>query len=221
MGRVDGILLLLLAATGCASKTADATRIYGSAGDYLPFRTGQSWVYEIRDGKGSATRLTAVLKGGDTRSIQGGERVRFRFVYGTPAGMDHDVTKSIYALPSTGPCEYYFDAMTWSLWHDPPIPLLPPVVAAGNETTWSGKVEYDDDEIAATARIRVERIESVELESGPLPAVRTVTVYGSVPLVVTRWFSKNIGLVRMEMRVADSTVLVNLLSYATADADPG
>jgi hypothetical protein len=147
--------------------------------------------------------------------------VNFRFVYGTPAGVDHDVTKSIYALPSTGPCEYYFDAMTWSLWHDPPIPLLPPAVAAGQETTWSGRVEYDDEEIPTNARIRVERIESVELESGPLPAVRTVTVYESVPLVVTRWFAKEIGLVRMEMRVADSTVLVTLLSYATAATDPG
>ena len=210
MKRVRWLVSTLLAVAGCAS----AERNRGVPADYLPFEVGRTWVYEITDDRGAVFRLSTELKGGDVRSMQGEERVRFMFVYGTPANANHDITKSIYALPSTGPCEYYFDAMTWSLWHKPPIPLLPPVVAVGNEIAWLGKVEYDDDEIEATAQVRVDGIETVATPSGAIETVRTRTVYKSVPLVVTRWFARGVGLVKMEMQVAGTTTSARLLSYA-------
>jgi len=211
MKCVHGLVPFLLLASGCAS----AARDLDAASDYLPFEIGRTWVYEITDERGAVFRLATELKGGDVRSMQGEERVRFMFVYGTPAGIDHDITKSIYALPSTGPCEYYFDGMTWSLWHKPAIPLFPPVVAVGNEIAWRGKVKYDDDELEATAQVRVDGIETLQTPSGALESVRTRTVYKSVPLVVTRWFARGIGLVKMEMQAAGTTTSARLLSHAS------
>ena len=200
----------LLLAADCASTG----RNWRVAREYLPFEIGRTWVYEITDDRGAVFRLSTELKGGDVRSMQGKERVRFMFVYGTPAGIDHDITKSIYALPCTGPCEYHFDAMNWSLWHKPPIPLLPPVVAVGNEVAWQGKVKYDDEELGAAAQVRVDGIETMETPSGALEIVRTRTVYKSVPLIVTRWFARGIGLVKMEMETAGTTTSARLLSHS-------
>ncbi|MHC4955174.1 MAG: hypothetical protein ACYTGZ_15065 [Planctomycetota bacterium] len=168
---------------------------------------GRNWVYEFTDPRGAEYRLTEELKGGDVRSLPDQERVEFRFIYGTPAGEKHDVTKSIYAMAKDGPREYYFDAMRWSLWHDPPIPLLPAEVAVGREVRWQGKVEPDNEEIPATAVVRVESIENAD-------TVRVKTTYGALPLEVTRWFKKGVGLVRMEMRANGKTMSVRLLSYS-------
>jgi len=203
--------LVAAALSSCGTTTSQVT--LGAADEYLPFEEGRTWQYEISDAKGRSFRLATVLQGGDVRTMAGEEGVRFVFVYGTPAGADHDVTKSIYALPRGGPCEYYFDAMLWSLWHDPPIPLLPTVVAIGEEVGWQGAFEYGDEELPARARVRIEGIESLAMPTGSLDTVRVRTDYEGHPVVVTRWFARGVGLVRIRMRVAGSTVGATLLSH--------
>jgi hypothetical protein len=190
-------LWLVLALAACTGPG----RQLGTPADFMPLDTGRTWSYAIADGAGRAFRLAAVSKGGDMRSLPGEPRVPFRFVYGTPAGADHDVTKSIYALSRDGPREFYFDAMVWSLWHNPPIPLLPADVAVGSEVRWEGLVEYAADEIQAVATIRVEATEPVDTPAGRREAVRIRTTYGALPVEVRRWFVRDIGLVRMEVRV--------------------
>jgi hypothetical protein len=216
----DRSLWLLMILAGCTHGTSATTRSHGVARDYLPFEKGRIWVYEISDPSGKVFRLSAKVEGGDVRSLNGEDGVRYQFVYGTPAGKRHDVTKSIYALPRAGPCEYYFDAMRWALWHNPPIPLLPADIVVGREISWQGLVEYGDEEIKATARIRVEGIESVDTSTGVLETVRTRTVYDALALDVTRWFARGVGLVKMEVREGTVAVGVRLLSHA-APAPPG
>ena len=200
---------ILLAVAGCASAP-------GTSSDYLRFEIGRKWVYEVTNELGAVYRLTEELKGGDVRSLPGEPRVEFRFIYGTPDGMDHDVTKSIYAMARSGAREYYFDGMGWSLWHDPPIPLLPKAVAVGREIAWDGEVEVDK-KVAATARVRVEAFETIE----GVETVRTLTTYGALPLRVTRWFARGVGLVRMEMRFGEQTMSVRLLSHSAPPVTTG
>ncbi|MHC4939992.1 MAG: hypothetical protein ACYTHK_13570 [Planctomycetota bacterium] len=200
---------ILLAVLSACAAPADP----GRAGDFMPLDEERTWTYELVDAKGGVMRIVAVARGGDVRELPGEPRVRFRFVYGTPAGMDHDVTKSIYALSRHGPREYYFDAAGWSLWHDPPIPLLPEEVAVGHSVGWTGLVEYDKDEIPAKASIRVEGAEAVRIGDKDIETVRVRTVYRDLPLEVRRWFARGIGLVRLEVRVPSGVLVARLISH--------
>ncbi|MHC4932201.1 MAG: hypothetical protein ACYTGV_08440 [Planctomycetota bacterium] len=217
MGLRDRSLWFLLIVAGCAYGTHATAPSGGAASDYLPFERGRTWVYEVRDPAGKVFRLSAKVEGGDVRSLNGDEGVRFQFVYGTPEGARHEVTKSIYALPSTGPCEYYLDAMRWALWHDPPIPLLPSEVVVGREVSWKGLVEFADGEIATTARIQVKEVELLLTPAGMRETARTRTTYDALDLEVTRWIARGIGLVRVEVRAGDEEVGMRVLSHLAPD----
>ncbi len=186
--------------------------------DYLPFEDGRTWVYEISTTDAGTYSLSNKSIGRDVRSLHDEERVVFKFVYGTPAGMDQDITKSIYALRAVGPCEYYFDAMTWALWHDPPIPLIPAGVAVGSEVDWAGKVEFDANKTPARARILVDARERLETPAGLLDTLRVQTSYEGRELEVTRWFARGIGMVRVEARGEGQTSSAALVSHSTEDS---
>jgi hypothetical protein len=188
--------LVLVVLSACAA----APRVLGTAHDFVPLETGRTWTYDVADEDGRKIRIAAESKGGDMRSLPGEPRVRFQFVYGTLTGKDHDGPKSIYALSRDGPREFYFDAWLWSLWHGPPIPLLPAEVRVGNEVRWEGRVEPENEEVPATAVVRVEAVEG--------ETVRTTTTYTGLPLEVRRWFTRGVGLVRMEVRSSKTLRLV-------------
>jgi hypothetical protein len=128
--------------------------------------------------------------------------------------MDQDVTKSIVAMPSDGPHEMVFNAWTWSIEHEPPIPLLPDSFEAGKKTEWKGVVTYRDKRYETTARISADGVQVVETPSGDLSCILVRTVYDAGRLEVRRWFAPGVGLVEVKVSGAAGDALATLVSYA-------
>jgi len=198
--------LPLLFLIGCA------TAVEHRPADYLPFEIARSWVYEIEDGSGSPFELSTQVLGGDIRDLADEEGVEFQMVYGRPKGAEHDITKSIYALASAGPREFYFDAMNWSLQHDPPIVLIP----VDGESAWTGTVALSREGVETRALVRVEGTENLKIGTKTVEVVRVRTTYSGSELVVTRWFARGIGLVKMEVLGTSRTLGVRLLRYGSS-----
>ena len=203
-------LALAFLFVGCAQESPRE-----SIEDYLPFAEDARWTYAVvRDSQ--AFDLEVVAEGGDVREL-GGERVRFQFAYGTPAGEEHDITKSIYAMPASGPREFYLDAMTWALFHDPPIPLLPAgaELHAGPSWPWEGRVEFAEVEEASRATSTLLGFVDVRVPAGSYRALHTHTVYQPSGLQVSRWMVRGIGLVKVEVRSDDHSAGLALRAYAS------
>ncbi|MHC4473606.1 MAG: hypothetical protein ACYS99_21910, partial [Planctomycetota bacterium] len=163
--------------------------------DYLPFAAGTRWTYEFFEGD-RTLRIETVREGGDVRGLEGEGRVRFDFVYGSFEELE-SATKSIYAMPASGPREFYLDAFMWRIYHEPPIPLLPEEVRPAAEWTWSGQLEIEDFEGRASARLTLGGPEEVVVPAGTYSAVRVRAVYDPADLVITRWYARGVGLVKL------------------------
>jgi len=182
MGRGSVAFLVLLA---CAAAPEGA---------YLPLDVGRRWTYEVRIEGYEPFVLATELKGGDVRDLDGAGRVFFPMVYGTRPGGDPDVTKSVYALAPDGPREFCFDALWWSVEHDPPIPLT-------RDAAWEGTVRLGSGAVETTARVRVEE------RGGEL---RATTTYAGAPLVIARTFRRGAGMTRFEARGIERPVSLRL-----------
>ncbi|MHC4452743.1 MAG: hypothetical protein ACYS0E_21815 [Planctomycetota bacterium] len=180
---MNRLIPLFLAA--CATQPSEPP----SPAEFAPFEIGRQWNYELRLRGYVPEPFAARVGGSDVRDLDDEERVDFIFVYGRPGDADHNMTKSIYAMASDGPREFYFDTLSRRLKHEPPIPLLP----SGIRSTWEGTVSIDRKPTKTTARIEV-----TALEGGD--QVRTVTTYEAIPLKITRWFGRGKGLVRVELQ---------------------
>jgi len=206
-GRGMRWLWMLLFAVGCAAPK------YADSADYLPFEKDRAWVYSVKEEGTAAFTLHTRAYGSDVRSLEGERRVEFRFVYGRPDGMDQDVTKSIYAMASDGPREFHFSAWSWSIAHEPPIPLLPASFERGKTTEWKGVVEYRDERYETTAQIRVAGMQFVETPFAELNCILVITDYGAGKLRVHRWFAPGVGLVEVKITGDAGKAVASLISY--------
>ncbi|MEM8884971.1 MAG: hypothetical protein AAGD14_12940 [Planctomycetota bacterium] len=186
--------LPLLLLVGCASPSL------GTAGELCPLTEGQQRVYEIRDERQRVVRLDTRRVGGDVRRLGDQESVPFVFVFGTPDGMEHPTHKWIYAMPADGPRAFHFDALGRSLQHDPPIPLFPGSIEKGAEFIWIGTVTANRVPTRTSATIRIAGRETLTVRGTAMETVRVETTYGGADLEVTRWFARDMGVVRMEIR---------------------
>ena len=135
--------------------------------------------------------------------------------YGRLEGMDQDVTKSIVAMPSSGPHEMVFNAWTWSIEHTPPIPLLPTSFEPGKTTEWKGVVEYRDQRYETTATISADGIQRVETPAGELSCLLVRTVYDAGRLEVRRWFAPGVGLVEVKVSGNAGGAVATLVSHTS------
>ena len=178
---------------------------------WFPLADGTRWVYEVRNGE-RVERHDMKATGGDVRTLEGAE-VPYRFVYGRPPWADHDITKSIYAVPEAGAREFYLDASAWSLWHDPPVALLPPRPAVGAAWAWEGRFEYEAGERDASAAMTVEALEEIEVPAGRFSALRVRSTYDD-GVVVVRWFARGVGCVRLDVEGGSRPRGMKLVEYA-------
>jgi len=212
---------LLLGLGACATTPGGPEE----PGAYVPMELQRHWTYEFGTADGRSETYAMTVLGGDVRSLPDEAGVVFRMVYGRPVHGSDWISKSIYALRAAGTCEFHFAAPSWSLEHEPPIPLLPAAVEVGAAVEWSGILSEDGVRSPSEALVRVEafeRHESPGNEPGAAPdelaVVRVVTTYSDRPLQVRRWFAAGVGLLRMEVTGAGPRRTVVLTGFA---APPG
>jgi len=199
--RLLAILACAAVCASCGEETLPPAHL-GPPESWIPLAEGRRWTHEAREGT-EKTTIACRSFGGDVRDLADRANVRFQFVYGVPEGYDHDVTKSIFALPPDGPRLFYLDAMLWSLGFDPALPLLPPEPRVGDSWEWSGSLDLDRDPAPARARLEVEARETVRVPAGSFDALRVRLDAGS-GRVVTCWYARDVGLVRCDVARANA-----------------
>ena len=182
-------------------------------GEYVALEAGRRWTYEVFEGEQSR-RIAMIAVDGDVRELDG-RRTDYDFVFGTLDTMDHMGTKSIYAMPATGPREFYFDGWDWRLGHEPPVVL---VSRGDREWNWEGTLEFDDFEGPARATLRMDGPVSVVVPAGAFDAYRIRAIYEPCDLAITRWFVRGVGLVRMDVKSDGIDRGVRLLAWQDAAA---
>lgn len=213
------ILTLLLLLAGCgtqpAEPPADAAQPQASEppqtwpeGDLFPLEEGRHWTWKVRSG-GSAWTVPQTRKGGDIRAQVRGD-IPYHFAYGAMADVGEDVTKSIYAVPTTGPEEFYLDFFYARLRHEPTLPLLPPQRTLGSPWRWRGSLGIDGDNADVSMLLTAEARELVEVPAGRFDCVRIVERAEGGDLVITRWLAPGVGLVKLAVRGTHAGKAVDL-----------
>jgi len=203
-------IVLVLVLGACTSNPR--ARAWHRAADYIPLGVGWRGTYEIRTGS-IRTRIAVAAKGGDVRDLPDQKDVRFLFLYGTLAGETYDMAKSIYALSDGGPREFYVDAFSWGLFHDPPVPMLPHTFSSGDEWTWEGEFEFKEPQRRTHTHLRVDG----PVEFRGRQTMRTRETDDQNELTVTRWFEKGVGLVGIEVEErGGASASLTLISHDAA-----
>ncbi len=137
------------------------------------------------------------VDGGDRRDFGEEKRVPFVFAYGTPGGVDHATTKSIFAQSATGPHQLISDFAPFVLHYTPPIRLLPASFSFGDTWAWDGKLGWRGQTHASPATVTVDGAETLTLATGDVDAVHTIENHPAHKLEVHRWFAVGMGLVQI------------------------
>jgi hypothetical protein len=193
--RLFGTLLL---SSLCACGDGPPPASTWPAGDLFPLEDGTRWTWEVSQG-GRSWPIVAKKYRGDVRD-EGGRKIDYEFVYGRTTGYDHDVTKSIFAVPREGPREFYLDLFYAGLEHKPAVPLLPAAPRVGETWSWSGVLSSGNTELPVSTTLVVAAVEKVQVPAGTFEAVRIEERLDDGQLLITRWLVADVGLVRFEMR---------------------
>ncbi len=167
-------------------------------GDLFPLEEGRRWTWKVRSGE-SAWSVPQTRKGGDIRAQVRGD-IPYLFAYGAIHDVGEDVSKSIYAVPSTGPEEFYLDYFYVRMRHDPTLPLLPPERKLGTPWRWRGTLGIDGEDAEVSTLLTAEAREFIDVPAGRFDCVRIVERVEGGDLVISRWLAAGVGLVRLEVR---------------------
>ena len=197
---------ILVLAAGCVAP------VYDSPNDYLDLELGRSWVYSIHAEGMRRLELTTKLLGSDLRSLPDEDRVVFMQLYGRIEPDGPDLTKSMYAMSSSGPREFVFNTWAWSMQHEPPIPLVPTKNTTSEPVEWEGVLVYRKKRYETTARVRLAGEEVKQTPLGALRCVKVVTTYAAGDIEITRWFASGVGLVEVRVVAVAGDAGAKLLS---------
>jgi hypothetical protein len=201
-------LLLLVACADPPAATEDPS-------DYLPMAEGTRWTYDV-EFEGKSLRLATRRYGGDVRE-RGGEQVRYLFTYGVPGETGEERAKSIYAAPASGLEEFYVDGYIASLQHDPPVPLLREA-RIGATWTWTGELGLNRKDAPRTSTLVVKAAERLHVGGTDYDTLRIEERATPGAVVITRWLTKDVGMVRMQVEAGEDSFLIELVEYRAPDA---
>lgn len=202
------LLVLILSASGCGDEArapgaepqsaVDPVAALFAEGPLFPLENGTRWTYAARMGE-RTWEVRSKKVGGDVREREG-RRIRYEFTYADLDDERRDMMKSIYALPPEGPEEFYLDAFSFSLYHNPPVPLLPSEPGVGARWTWTGMFEIEPWAVEGrelTTTLEVKGVETLDTKAGRFEAVRIDETHEN--LRISRWFAPDVGMVRLEV----------------------
>jgi hypothetical protein len=172
-----------------------------STSKLLPLVPGTRWRYKVTrsDGKESSLETTAlpgqVLEGRSENRLESHDTFKFG-----PTGI------SIVGTWVNGPAPV-----------TPELPLITLPVKEGQISTWQGTIGINKTTLPARAWIRVTRREKVKVPMGTFQAWRVdmrtdVTQGRQQAMLVTRWMTPGVGVVRMRLMQNNQMTLWELVS---------
>jgi hypothetical protein len=189
------LALALLLSFGLALSLAADEKIKES--EYYPFAVGTTWNYTVNGKQKVTFRVAKHEKIGKDLTALVETVAEDKVVSTENVGLKDD---GLYRFTMAG------------LTADPPVRILKLPAKKGD--SWKVKSKVGDDEFSATFTLSEGKVKVLAGEYDALIAETDEVTVGGVKMTIKAWYAKNVGMVKMIMKIMGNEVTFELEKFA-------